>query len=567
MQPINGESALQKALTGIHGLDEITEGGFPRGRPTLVCGSAGAGKTLLAMEFLVRGATEFGEPGVFVSFEERAEDLVANVRSLGFDLDELVEAKQLLIDYVHVEPSEIEETGEYDLEGLFIRLGFAIDSIGAKRVVLDTLEALFGGLDNQGVLRAELRRLFRWLKDRGITAVITAERGDGTLTRHGIEEYVSDCVVLLDHRVIDQISTRRMRIVKYRGTTHGTNEYPFLIDRDGFEVAPITSLRLRHPAPTERISTGVAGLDKMLGGEGFFRGSSVLISGTAGCGKTSLSASFVDASCRAGERAAYFAFEESPAQLIRNMRSIGVDLEPWCEAGLLHLHAERPTFEGLEMHLARIYRLVREVQPTVVVIDPITNLVSAGTLNEVNATIMRLVDFLKSHQITAVMTSLTSAGDATLEQSNVGISSLIDTWLLLRDIEHNGERSRGIYVLKSRGMNHSHQIREFVFTSDGIELLQPYIGPEGVLTGTARLAQEAREAAAEQGRRQEIERMQIQLERRRQLLENQIATLRLQHDAEEQALITLIGEAEDRDRQLAADRYALAAIRGASNGS
>ena len=423
--------SLPKAPTGIQGLDELTRGGLPRGRPTLVCGSAGCGKTVLGIEFLVRGATQFDEPGVLMAFEETAEELTENVRSLGFDLDELVRQKKLALDYVRIERSEIEETGEYDLEGLFVRLGHAIDSIGAKRVVLDTIEALFAGLSNTAILRAELRRLFRWLKQKGVTAIITGERGDGTLTRHGLEEYVSDCVIVLDHRITEQISTRRLRIVKYRGSRHVSDECPFLIDDNGISVLPITSLDLRHPVSTERISSGVARLDAMLGGGGYYRGTSVLVSGTAGTGKTSVAAQFVDAACRRDERVLYMAFEESEGQFIRNMRSIGFDLEPWVQRGLLRFEAARPTLYGLEMHLATMHKQIVEFQPRVVIMDPLTNFTSVGTATEARSMLMRLIDLLKSRQITAMFTSLTAGGDV-LEQSEVGVSSLMDTWLLLR---------------------------------------------------------------------------------------------------------------------------------------
>jgi circadian clock protein KaiC len=524
--------SLPKAPTGIQGLDEITGGGLPRGRPTLVCGGVGCGKTLLAMEFLVRGATEFGDPGVFMAFEETAEELAQNVRSLGFDLEDLAKQNKLLVDFVRVERSEIEETGEYDLEGLFIRLGHAIDSLGARRVVLDTLEALFGGLANAAILRAELRRLMRWLKDKGVTAIITSERGDGTLTRHGLEEYVSDCVIALDHRVTEQLSTRRLRIVKYRGTTHGTNEYPFLIDENGISVLPLTSVGLRQEASDERISTGVRRLDAMLGGKGVYRGSSVLIAGTAGTGKTSLAAHFADATCRRDERCLYLAFEESESQLVRDMRSIGLDLAAWSKNGLLRFHATRPSAYGLEMHLATLHKLVNEFQPRVVIVDPITTFLSAGTSVEVQAMLMRLIDFLKSQQITALFTSLTHGGDA-LEGSQAGISSLVDTWLLLRNIEVGGERNRGLYILKSRGMAHSNQVRKLLLTDHGVELEDVHVGPEGVLTGSMRLAEEARERAATLSRQEKIERLQRGIERKRQVLEVQIATQHAQLEAEQ----------------------------------
>lgn len=485
---------LSKSPTGIKGFDEITGGGLPKGRPTLVCGGAGCGKTLFAMEFLVRGATEFDEPGVFMSFEETNKELSVNVASLGFDLADLIRKKRLILEHVHIERSEIEETGEYDLEALFIRLGYAIDSIGAKRVVLDTIESLFAGLPNQLILRAELRRLFRWLKERGVTAIITGERGDDKLTRQGLEEYVSDCVIMLDHRVNEQTSTRRLRIVKYRGSLHGTNEYPFLIDETGFSVLPVTSLGLKHNVSNERVSSGISALDKMLEGKGYYRGSTVLVSGTAGVGKTSIAAHFAEAACKRGERVLYFCFEESPNQLIRNMLSIGIKLEPWLEKGLLQFHATRPTLYGLEMHLAATHKAVNAFKPDIVILDPINTFVIGDDEIEIKTMLMRIVDFLKADQITALFTSLTS-NNSSGESSEAGISSLIDTWILLRDIELSGERNRGMYVLKSRGMANSNQIREFILTDHGVELREAYIGSKGVLTGSARIAQEAEESA------------------------------------------------------------------------
>lgn len=538
---------LQKAPTGIEGFDEITGGGLPRGRPTLVCGSAGAGKTLFSMEFLVRGATQYGEPGVFMSFEETGDELAQNVAALGFDLNELQEEGKLALDYVEVERSQIEEAGEYDLEGLFIRLGYAIDSTGAKRVVLDTLEALFGGLTNEAILRAELRRLFRWLKDKGVTAVITAERGQGgAFTRHGLEEYVSDCVILLDHRVTDQISTRRLRIVKYRGSTHGTNEYPFLIGEQGLTVLPITSLGLNHSAPTSFVSSGVAELDAMLGGKGYYTGSSVLVSGTAGSGKTSLAAHFAHATCKSGRRCLYFAFEESPKQLIRNMRSIGIDLEQWEKKGLLRFHADRPTSVGLEMHLAVMHTLIAEFEPAAVIVDPITNFLTVGSTIDVKALLMRLIDFLKMKEITAFFTDLTAGGHA-VEHTDVGVSSLIDTWILLRDMESDGERNRGLYLLKSRGMAHSNQVREFLLTENGIKVVDVYLGPNGVLTGSAKAAQEARDRAAQEATRQRAEHSRLNIERKRKAVEAQIAALNAQFEAEQEEINTIILQEEQQE--------------------
>ena len=554
--------ALPKAATGIHGLDDITEGGLPKGRPTLVCGGPGCGKTLLAAEFLIRGATQFNEPGAFITFEETSEELAQNVRSLGFDLDALVEDKKIAIDHVRVEPREIVEVGEYDLAGLFLRLGLAIDSVGAKRIVLDTIETLFGGFTNQALLRSELRRLFRFLKERGVTAVITGERGEGSLTRQGLEEYVSDCVILLDNRINDQISTRRLRIVKYRGTTHGTNEYPFLIDEQGISVLPVTGLGLDHAVSNERVSSGVPRLDAMLGGKGYYRGSSVLVSGTAGTGKTSLSAHFAHESARRGERVLYLAFEESPKQLMRNMRSIGVDLEPYVKKGLVRIHSSRPTLFGLEMHLVQIHKMVAEFKPAAVIVDPISNFIDNGTETEAQSMMLRLVDFLKEKQITAMFTHLNSGGSA-MEKTDIGISSLIDTWLLLRDIELGGERNRGLYVIKSRGMKHSNQIREFHLTPDGVQLEDVYLGSEGVLTGSMRAAQEAREAAEQFLQNQEMERKERELEVKRAALEAQIAALRAEFIAAEEEAKRLRAQDSLRTRAINDARQAAAKRRGA----
>jgi circadian clock protein KaiC len=558
---------LAKAPTGIEGLDEITGGGLPAGRPTLVCGTAGCGKTMLAMEFLVRGATRFDEPGVFMMFEENVAELTANVRSLGFDLEQLVAQKKIMLDYVHVQRSEIEETGEYDLEGLFIRLGHAIDSIGAKRVVLDTVEALFAGLPNHAVLRAELRRLFRWLKDRGITAVITGETGDGnSITRYGLEEYVADCVIILDQRVQDQISTRRLRVLKYRGTVHGTNEYPFLISARGFSVLPITSLQLDHQVSTQRIPTGIPRLDEMLGGKGVYRGSSVFVSGSPGTGKSSIAAKFIETACRRGERALFFAYEESTAQIVRNMLSVGIDLGPWVKKGLLEIHASRPTLLGLEQHLVMMHDLVRAFRPTVVAVDPISNLTMAYNDTEVKPTLMRLIDFLKKEQITAVLTSLTSGADATTasEDSQLGVSSLMDTWLMLRNVEFTGERNRTIFVRKSRGMAHSNQVREFVLSDKGIDLVDVYLGGDRVLTGSARIAREAQERAAATLSVQDHQRKLRQLASKRKAIDAQITALQAEADAETEEVHFVIAQDTLQEKATHLNADAMAQQRGST---
>jgi circadian clock protein KaiC len=552
---------LEKTPTGIPGFDEISEGGLPKGRTTIVCGGAGCGKTMFGIEFLVRGAQEYNEPGVLMAFEETPEDIARNVASLGFDIEALADKKKLFLDFISVEPHEIQESGDYDLEGLFIRLQSAVDAVGAKRVMFDTLEALFSGFKNPGILRAEFRRLFRWLKDRGLTTVITAERGEGTLTRHGLEEYVSDCVILLDHRIKDQISARRLRIVKYRGTKHGADEYPFLIDERGMSILPLTSLLLQHTVSNERISSGVPDLDEMLEGKGYFRGSSVLITGTAGSGKSTLAASFVDAACRRGERCLYIDFEESRDQVARNMSSVGLDLDQWSKKGLLTHEAWRPTQFGIEMHLLRIHKLIEKVKPQCVVIDPITNLLNGSSDKEVYSMLMRLMDFLKVTGITAVFLSLTSGG-ADLEQTTVGISSLTDTWILLRDLELNGERNRCLYVLKSRGMAHSNQLREFVITDHGIKLLPVYIGPGGVLTGSSRVTQESAERAEALQKQQEIERKQMDATRKRLTIQAQVAALQAELDAVEKEEKTLNQEDKEREMQDKADRETLAKSRG-----
>lgn len=553
---------LEKAQTGIGGFDDITLGGLPRGRPTLLCGAAGCGKTLFAMTFLVNGAAEYDEPGVFVSFEETAPDLAANVASLGYDLPGLIASEKLAVDHVRIERSEIEEAGEYDLEGLFVRLGYAIDSVGAKRVVLDTIEALFSGLTNVAILRAELRRLFGWLKERGVTAVITAERGDGQLTRHGLEEYVSDCVVLLDNRVNDQIATRRLRMVKYRGSAHGTNEYPFLIDDHGLTVLPITSAGLGHNVTEEPVSSGVPALDAMLGAGGYYRGSSILISGASGTGKTIFASHFANAACVGGERCLYFAFEESPGQIVRNLRSVGIDLQPHLDADLLRFEAARPSFYGFEMHLTRMHREIERFRPAAVVVDPISAF--RGPKSEIHATLLRIVDMLKSRGITGLFTNLTSADGRAMSDLDHGVSSLMDTWISLIDIEAHGERNRGLYVLKSRGMSNSNQIREYRLTSDGIHLREIYLGPDGMLTGSARVAQEAQTTAMALHREQERQRRWREVERRREVLERQIAELRASFEAQEAEAKALDRQDELADTMDKKDQAAMAASRGAA---
>lgn len=528
-------SSLPKAPTGVTGLDELTGGGLPKGRPTLVCGGPGCGKTLFAMEFLVRGALQYKEPGVFVAFEEKSDELAINVSSLGFDLHQLQADRLIKLDHVHVQRSEIEETGEYNLDGLFIRLGYAIDSIGAKRVVLDTIENLFSGLTNEGILRAELRRLFDWLKEKQITAIITGEKGDGMLTRHGLEEYVSDCVIVLEHRVENQISTRLLRVVKYRGSVHGTNEYPFLIDADGLSILPVTSLTLDYDVSAERISSGIPALDKMLDGQGFFRGSSILISGTAGTGKTSIAASFINQACIRGERCLLLAFEESPKQIIRNMSSIGLSLQQHVDRGLLRVHASRPTLNGLEMHLVAIHKLVSDFKPRVIVLDPITNLVTVGSMSDVKSMLIRLIDFLQAEQITVLFTALTR-NTVIDEQADEGVASLVDAWLQVRDIEWNGERNRSLYVMKSRGMKHSNQVREFIITDDGVDLVDVYLGAAGVLTGSARESQQLELAAGIALRDHALGRKDREIERKRAVLEAKITSLKEEFESVQEDL-------------------------------
>lgn len=529
-----------KTPTGVDGLDEITDGGFPKGRPTLICGGAGCGKTLLSMQFLIKGITEFNEPGVFMSFEEPSDDLTLNVKSLGFDLDKLKAEKKLVVDHVRVERSEIEEAGEYDLDGLFIRLGHAIDSIKATRVVLDTIESLFAGLDNQAILRAELRRLFHWLKTKGVTAVITGERGEATLTRQGLEEYVSDCVIVLDHRVIEQVSTRRLRIVKYRGSTHGTNEYPFLIDDDGISVLPITSLKLDNEVSSDIIPTGVPGLDNMFQGGGFYRGSNILVSGTAGTAKTTIGCYFANKQCENKERVIYFAFEESPQQLVRNMKSIGIDLGKHIKNGNLQIHSSRPSLNGLELHLLTLRKLIKDFKPTTIIIDPISNLITVGSEQEVRSMLVRLIDMLKAHNITVLFTSLNKQTDNFRpDLAEESVSSLVDTWITVRDMEGIGERNRGIFIVKARGMGHSNQVREFVITSKGIELLDVELGPQGILTGSARKSHLFKKTISDIKLQNEISRKDREIERKRKVLEANIEALRNEFESAEEELSIL----------------------------
>ena len=524
-------AAVEKTPSGIAGFDQITGGGLPKGRSTLVCGGPGSGKTIFAVEFLVRGA-ELGEPGVFITFEESVKDLSANVASLGFDLARLQEQKLLAVDYVHLDPAEIEEAGGYSLDGLFVRLEHALDVIGAKRVAIDTLEVLFSTLKDDSVVRAETHRLFRFLKERGVTAVVTAEAGPGTLTRQGLEEYVSDCVVSLSQSVFDQSATRFLRIVKYRGSSHGTNEYPFLIDDTGFSVVPATSLQLDYHVNDERISSGIASLDGMLSGNGFFRTSTILVSGSAGCGKSILAAHLANATCKRGERCMLFAFEESPSQIARNMRSVGLDLQKWQDEGLLQLRATRPSLYGLEMHLVSMHKAIAEFKPQTVILDPISSFMSAGTAQQIKAMLVRLFDWLKTQQITGLVTCLTTPLNR--EETDVGISSLIDTWIEVRDLEVAGERNRALYLLKSRGMSHSNQVRELIISDDGVLLADVFSGADGVLIGSAKLAETRRRAREERESAADISRAERLLELKRETLEAQIAAMRAEYAAHEE---------------------------------
>jgi circadian clock protein KaiC len=547
---------LSKVLTGIAGLDVITDGGLPKGRPTLVCGNAGCGKTLLAMEFIVRGATQFNENGVFMAFEESTKDLISNVASLGFDLNGLIANKKVVVDFVYIDRNEITEAGEYNLDALFIRLGAAIDSIGAKRVVLDTIESLFASLPNQSILRAELHRLFRWLKDKGVTAVITGEGGLETNSGRGLEEFVSDCVIVLQNRVEDQISSRILRIVKYRGSLHGTNEYPFLIDEDGISLIPITVARLNYESTNTRVSSGIPKLDMMFGGKGFYRGSSILVSGTAGTGKTSFMAHFADAACKRNERTIFFAFEESPSQIIRNMGSIGIDLDKWVKKGLLKIESTRPSQYGLEMHLIIIQKKIAAFDPKAVIFDPLSSFTDEPNITKIKRMLLKLVDYLKSRSITAMLSSLSHFGTPE-EGSTIAISSLIDSWIFLRDLEANGERNRGMFILKSRGMSHSKQVREFVITDHGVDLCDIYVGSGTVLMGGARLNMQAQEKASAVKLQQQIELRRFDLENKRQVLDSKIAAMRAEFAAQEAGSLKMIADEKMREEQIDSDRNAM----------
>ncbi|MBN8592076.1 MAG: circadian clock protein KaiC [Anaerolineae bacterium] len=520
----SANEGLAKSPTGIRGFDDITGGGLPQDRTTLICGGPGSGKTLFAIEYLINGIQEFNEPGVLIAFEETRDDLIRNCASLGFDLAHLIEQGKLIIDEIVMDTHHAQQTGDYDLEGLFIRLEYAINKVNAKRIAIDTIEVIFDLLGNSARLRSELRRLFRWIKEKKVTTVITSESEKGLFTRHDIEPYVSDCVIFLDQRLQDQLARRRLRIVKYRGSLHGTDEYPFLIDQDGMSVLPITSVGLDYTSSEERVATGIAGLDKMLGGEGYFRGSTILVSGSSGTGKTSFAAHFVNAACQRGEHCIYFTFEESASQILRNMRSIGIDLRPWMSGNLLQIHAIRPTMYNLEIHLAMMQKLIQDFQSETIVVDPVTSFDLIGNTTDISLLFTRLIDFCKMRGITTLVTSIiTSSPGSVIKETN--LSSLVDTWISLQDIEVGGERNRVLYVLKSRGMKHSKQISEFEFSSDGIYLIDAYTDSEGMLTGSARLAREMRKELEELEFQQQIAIKRLKFENRQAALKAQIEAL------------------------------------------
>jgi circadian clock protein KaiC len=522
---------LTKAPSGINGFDEVTDGGLPKNRPTIICGNTGSGKTVISMEFLVKGALKYNEPGVFMSFEETKDELATNMESLHFDLGSLIKKKKIYIEYLDIDKSQNVEAGTYDLEGLFVRLQSAIASIGAKRVVLDSLDALFYGLDNNAI-RPEIKRLFRWLKEKKVTAIITSESDNGFSTKNGLEQYVADCVIALDNRTVNQTTTRRIKIVKMRGSLHGINEYPFSIDLNGISVLPLTSQLANQSLSTVRISSGVKDLDGMLDGKGFFEGSSILVSGSAGTGKTSIAISLINATCIKKIPGLYCAFEESSSQITRNMRSIGLDIEPYIKSGVLKMYSSRPTIQNLELHLIAIQKIIEEFGPKIIVLDPITNLISEGINTEIRQMLAHFVDFLKSKNITVLFTAAITLETVKSNPSDEGISAMVDTWILVRDIETNSERNRGIYILKSRGMNHSTQVREFVITDDGLSLLPIYISAEGILTGSAKLEHTLQKEEQHKLLQNEIKGRKSEIEKKRKVLKENIALLKTNFESE-----------------------------------
>ncbi|MBA3285861.1 MAG: circadian clock protein KaiC [Nitrosopumilus sp.] len=527
---------LKKCPTGIIGLDEITFGGLPKNRCTLICGGAGSGKSIFGIEFVIRGAEFYKEPGLFVAFEENEEELNQNITSLGFNIKELIDSNLLVLDYVHIDRAEFKEIGSYNLDGLFIRLSDSIDRFKIKRVVLDTIEVLFGNFTNEIILRSELQRLFRWFKEKNVTVVVTAEQGVNTFSRYGLEEYVADCVILLDNRMHQQISTRRLRVAKYRGSSHGNNEYPFIINDSGISIIAITSIKLDYPVSNKHVSSGIKQLDTMFGDKGFYSGSSILVSGAAGNGKTSIAASFSNGTCELGKKCFYFTLDESVDQIIRNMNSIGIDLSQWINKDLLRFHAINPYTAGLEAHLADIQRLTNEFNPSVVIIDPIANLKILGPLNEVQGILSILVNFFKNKQITTMFTSLVPEEKFGYVVEE-GISNLMDTWVFLQYIHGEGERNRGISILKSRGMSHSNQLREVILSDKGIHLQNVYIGQDKVLAGSARLVQATKLEIENSNRESELKHRERQIEITRKSLEAQISALHeTLEDAKEEAI-------------------------------
>jgi len=522
---------LTKALTGIKGFDEITDGGLPRNRPTLLCGNTGCGKTVMSMEFLVHGAVQFSEPGVFFSFEETVDELVTNMESIHIDMEKLIREKKIYIEYLESGKSQVAQAGRYDLEGLFMRLQNAIQKVDAKRVVLDSMDALFYGLDKE-ILRTEVKRLFKWLKEKGVTSLITSEINEQFVTKTGLEQFVADCVITLDSRVIDQTTTRRLRIVKMRGSGHGINEYPFMIDGAGVSILPVMSQMANQNLTNNRISSGIKDFDGMLDGKGYFEGSSILISGSAGTGKTSIAISLINETCKNNMKGLYCAFEESTSQLTRNMRSIGLDIQPYIASGLLKLYSSRPTIQNLELHLISIQNIIEEFKPQILILDPVTNLMSEGINSEIRQMLAHFVDFLKSKNITTLFTAAITLESIKSNPSDEGISAMMDTWILVRDIELNSERNRGIYVLKSRGMNHSTQVREFVITDEGIKLLPIYVSPHGILTGTSKLEETLRQEEERKLFENKIKIREHELEIKREIMENNISLLKTEFNAE-----------------------------------
>ena len=559
------KSSSDIVSTGVKGLDDVLGGGIPQGHAMLLVGKPGTGKSILSMEYLLHGIELHKENGVYISFEESEKQIISNAASFGWKFEEMVKKNKLAISYIDMQPEQMRTVGDYDLSALILRVKGAIKKVNARRVVIDGINNLLSTFDDERIIRSDLLRLIREIKEVNATIFITGERGHDSWSKMGFEEYLADGLMHLDNRTDGNYQTREIQVVKCRGINHYTGKSPFIINSEGMSIRPLITADFDYKVLKSRVSTGIADIDNMLGGKGLYRGSTVYITGPSGAGKTSISSSFANGACSRGERALFLAFEESSDQIIRNMKSIGLSLDKWVNEKLLYFYTARATTNSLEGHLDNIMTMVREVEPTCVVLDPISAFRPIANENETKLMLIRLNDYLRARKITTVFTALSSDGEYS-EHADVQLSSIADTWIVVRIMDYKGERNNVMQLMKSRGMSHSRQMKEMYFTGNGLKLQNVYQGPEGVLTGAARIGQEKYEKLKEARNVIEIDKNRKKIERKKSLLEASIEALKHEYEEELEALHAAIEEAEEQNSKIKETRKEIENIESIQSG-